>query len=320
MFLFICGFSASASDLKFSEVKERLFDKEVVIRSSTANLGGRSVMLDWFIFEGGDRESIKPSRRTQLGQERNGAQGRVVDVQLYDPEPSRQPIFPSATIDPQNPRVLVVVKLSNEDLLVAYAGAASSLLTHNISPIAQVNSLKTEIERNLKELTGKTLYSAGFSKLIDPTISADAIGDHRQRNRLRLRVNNLLPMKIVEGKYLESQNAIVLMVELPDKRNALIYGDVSHYNLAREYKATKLDRMGISEEESIPKKFTSKEVNAIKKGLIVTGMSEDALFWAAGYPENTNNWGTGGYQYVYFGGNLYVYVRGKRVTDFQSLD
>lgn len=57
---------------------------------------------------------------------------------------------------------------------------------------------------------------------------------------------------------------------------------------------------------------------AIKESTLFLGMSQDALFWSWGYPEKTNDWGSGGKQYIY-SGSQYVYVRAKKVTGWQSL-
>jgi hypothetical protein len=47
-------------------------------------------------------------------------------------------------------------------------------------------------------------------------------------------------------------------------------------------------------------------------------MSLDALHYTIGFPDKENDWGRGGHQLIY-GKKITVYVRDKRVVDWQSL-
>ena len=59
---------------------------------------------------------------------------------------------------------------------------------------------------------------------------------------------------------------------------------------------------------TLPQEFTPVELRAIQGGYAERGMSETALECAIGLAEHTNDYGKGGKQLVYSGGNLLVYT------------
>jgi hypothetical protein len=68
----------------------------------------------------------------------------------------------------------------------------------------------------------------------------------------------------------------------------------------------------------MPKISSSAEMEAIKQGSIIQGMSETALAWSMGFPTKESDWGRGGKQLIY-GDKFFVYIRDRRVVDWKYL-
>lgn len=219
-----------------------------------------------------------------------------------------------------NPYIKVVVKMDEDDLLVGTTGYFGGMLGRTIQLASHVDAMKKEVDENLSRLIGKTLYNTGYTNLLNPNLSLQDLLDPRKRRIYRdYRTKNLTPLKVVDVKFLEEENAVIIKVNLPKGESRILFSKLDNYNSEVRSKETILERMQLSAVEKIPSKFSPREVSAIKEGNIFRGMSEDALRWSWGYAEKINDWGRGGKQYVYSGGQ-YVYVSGKFVRDWQSVN
>ncbi len=320
--------AANAGEKRLSEIKKDLLNQQVVIHGRVVTISPeKQILWEWKVVELGlDGEySLKPGRDLFVPAEIRGAKGKVISVNLKNSVPShsnKNDAFGKSVTqgDPLNPELKIVVELEDRNL-ISTEGRYSSLIRDAFQFEQAENTFKNEIERNLAELLGKNLYSTGFAKLIKANISESDLSNPIVREKSLIEnPKNLSPLKIVDTRYLEDEGAIVLKVKLPDASEALLWGDLRSYNLSREYKATKLDRMGIDLEEKIPSKFSRRERDAIKGDKIIRGMSEDALYWTIGFPETFNDWGSGGKQYIYYRGTLYIYLKNGVVVDWQSIN
>jgi hypothetical protein len=185
---------------------------------------------------------------------------------------------------------------------------------------AKAHDRKAKIEQELSHYIGKKIYKTGYTELFPPTTELnDLLDSTKRRISIDRHIENLVQLKIIDTKLIDSANAVVLRVELPNGDTRLLFGQLTFYDKPETFKQTVLQKMGISAEERIPSKFTKKEIANIREGRIFIGMSEDALYWARGYPEQTNNWGKGGEQLIY-SFSRYVYLQGGIIRDFQNLE
>ncbi|MDO8347238.1 MAG: hypothetical protein Q7S85_05020 [Rugosibacter sp.] len=329
---FLVGPLASAKGLSLEEIRGQLLNQEVVVLGSTTSLGALSGSLhDWYFVSGDEATGFKRANGYREGsyapETVRGKRGIVVSIEqaesfLSSKKVGEKDAFGN-TIDSSrvmNPYINVVVKVLDDGLLIGTTSYYSVMMIKSLRLASRADSMKKEIDGVLARLIGKTLYKTGYTELLDSALSLQDLLDHNKRKLSRdYKTENLTPLKVVDAKFLEAENAVVIKVELPNGAFRLLFGRLDFYDLKGGYKETILERMKISAVERIPSKFSPKEVAAIKAGNIFRGMSKDALYWSWGYSEKTNDWGLGGEQHIYQG-NRYVYVDGKVVRDWQSVE
>lgn len=344
--LLLFSFLSHAKDLSLGEIRATLLGQQVVILGATYF---PNTLVGWYrvegdettgfskvsaaanfkrALEGSDNVSAKLMRAltddVYVSVNVRGKRGLVVSVEeaetsLRYKKSGQTDVFGKRIDDSRvtNPNIQVVVKMNEDGLLIGTTGYFGSLLGSSFQLASRMDTMRSEVEGYLSRLVGKTLYKAGYTKLLDPTLSLQDLLDRNKRELSRdYETKNLTPLKVVDAKFLEEGNAVVIKVELPNGVTRLLFGDLNYYDHEVAYKQTMLDRMGISAEEKIPSRFSPKEIASIKEENIFVGMSKDALYWSWGYPEKTNDWGRGGAQLIYPGGQ-YVYVQGNVVRDWQ---
>jgi hypothetical protein len=182
----------------------------------------------------------------------------------------------------------------------------------------QTDPFAAEIENNLSKFQGKTLYNSALTTLMQINTTLDDLSN--VSINLLSKDNetpNLTPLKVVDSRYLKTENAVVLAVILPSGEIRYLYGDLQTYHVLT--KLPLLERMDIWAETSIPSKFSKREKSAIRTRTIYRGMSADGLYWSWGTPKKSNDWGLGGQQLIY-GSSTYVYLRNDLIIDWQRLD
>jgi len=338
-----------AKDLSLEEIRAQLLNQEVVVLghsfSGSVDRYLLGSLVDWHLvrddevtgYERSDR--LKASLREpetflekmdRLTADRRvpetfrGKRGLVISIELASKKVGEKDAFGNQ-IDSsrvKNPYIQVVVKVLDGEVMIGTTGFYSSMIGRTIQLVSVADSLKKEIESDLSQLIGKKLYKAGYTKLLDSTLSLKELLDRDKRELHRDHdTKNLTPLKVIDTKFLEAEKAVVLKVELPNGQNRLLFGESDGYDTKYPYKRTLLQRIGISAEEKIPEKFSRNELAAIKRGEILRGMSLEALYWSWGYPEKTNDYGQGGKQLVYHinYGSQYIYVDGKMVRDWHFI-
>jgi hypothetical protein len=328
--LFLSAFVVHAKDLSLEETRATLVGQPVVVLGSAFGGYGSlsNLLVEWYLVKGDETAGFK--RISVAGAyapaEIVGKRGKVISV-----EESQTSLRPSKVgqtdafgkpIDASrvtNPYLQVIVKMDDDGLLIGTTNFFGNMLGHSIQLASRMDAIRAEVDGNLARLIGKTLYKTGYTKLLESALSLQDLLDRNKRGlALDYETRNLTPLKVVDAKFLEAGNAVVIKVELPNGASRLLFGELDYYDMEVGYKQTTLERMQISAVEKIPSKFSPKEVVAIKEGNIFRGMSEDALYWSWGYSEKTNDWGRAGKQHIY-AGKQYVYVDGKVVRDWQSV-
>lgn len=320
--------TAIAKDLSLAGIREILLGQEVLVLGPTFRLSGQAPdsLRDWYFVERGETQEYKKVVKVNPHAPATirGTRGYVISVEeanvfykskkVGETDPFGEPIDASRVI---NPYIQVVVKIGEDANFVAVTNYFSNMMGRSIQLASRAGTLATEIQGHLASLIGKPLYKTGYSEVFDGALSLPELLDDTKRRLARdFHTKNLTPMKVMDAKFLEDANAVVLKVELPDGQTRLLFGDLYFYDSKSAAKSI-LERMGISAVGKIPSTFSAKELSAIKEGKIFRGMSEDALFCSWGYPKKTNDWGKAGEQHVY--GRQYVYVEGKTVRDWQSI-
>lgn len=220
--------------------------------------------------------------------------------------------------DAENPYVDIVVRF--DDGTIAMKTGYPGIL--DIDLASDRNELTAEMDRQLPTVIGAKVYAVGFSRLYKPTATLeDMAGASEVLSRLSVTdVPLLTALTVTKAKFIPEEKAVVLKLTLPNGQEALALTSDTYLE-NRDANASFLARVSGTLLDSIPKKLTPKEVDAIKRMTLFRGMSEDAVGYAIGFPEQTNDWGRGGKQLVFFSGKLMVYVdRDGKVTDWQDVE
>jgi len=322
--------TAPGKDLSLEEIRGQLLNQEVIVLGrgfgDRGSLSG--TLVEWYLVTGDEKTGFKGVQKSggNAPETLRGKRGIVVSVEeaelflsskkVGEKDAFGKPIDASRVM---NPYIDVVVKMLDGDVLIGTKTFYTILMSSSLHLASRADSLKKEIDSYLVQLINKKLYKTGYTELANSALSLKDLLDDNKRGLARdYETKNLTPLKVVEAKLLEAENAIVLKVELPDRDTRLLFGKLDFYDLGPAGEQTRLQRMQIYAEEKIPTKFAPKELVAIKDGKIFRGMSEDALYWSWGYPEKSNDWGRGGKQHIYHG-SQYVYVEGKTVRDWQAI-
>ncbi len=112
---------------------------------------------------------------------------------------------------------------------------------------------------------------------------------------------------------------MILKLRLPNGSDALTLalGDTMP-NLTGAF----LDKLPISSGllSSLPMGISAEELDAVKKRIVMRGMSTTALRLALGFPKKENDWGKGGKQLIFSEGFLVYVNEDNKVADWQILD
>jgi hypothetical protein len=306
---------AFGRDLTLGELRTRYVGHQIRILPGTA---GFNV---WHVVREDNGHFIDSLRDRDLADDAVGQIGTVVSLDSKKETSARSDVFGNV-VDAERevaPYFLIVVKLDDG----RFVGTSSYEVTFKKSDAELVDvadKQQKEIQKRLDRLIGKAVYKTAYTQLFDPTLAVDELLKlHRPGTPSDRSVANLTPMLVRQAKIVPERHLILVLVELPDKQTRVLVGDIGSYQSIAQFPGqTELGMLDLSAEASIPKTFTKRECHAIVEREIFVGMSEDALWWARGYPDETNNWGSSGKQYIY-GKHEFIYVRNEKIVDWQQL-
>lgn len=314
----------------FEDLRSDLLGNEVVILGDVSQSEGCA--KDWSFVDGDVSAGFKFRTTSGLSVRDGcvpksliGQRGIVLSVDL-DPkilfkQTEGKNAFGDQIIKSKVPNqfTIVVVRIIGDGAQIGIKSFPNTIWEHNLRLVKEFQASNSDIETNLKKLLGRNIYHNGYTQLLPTWVTTGDLADGSKIDSFRDRdTKNLTILKVVGGKHLAVENAVVVKLQLPDGDERLLFGSLKHYNLKRAYVPTIMERLGVRAAEGIPGKFSQEEIAAIKKGSIFRGMSEDALYWSIGYPKNYNDWGVGGMQLIY-GNGRFVYLRKGFVADWQSL-
>lgn len=330
LIVFLCACGASlAKDLTLGQVRDQLLNTDIVVSGRSINDSGSfaNLLADWIWMEPHGTGGFKRQSNLNLNVPNSfrGARGRIVAIELAKESVNTggeqvdafgKPIDFSRMV---NPEVLIVVKLAGRDDHIGTKGIISAMAPSRFFPAEDFASLRAAMDKALDALQGKTIYNTGNTVLLDVTTSLSDLEQPGRRDSARDRSSpNLMPLQVIETKILDAQNAVILKVRMEDGQERLVFGDLTYYEFKKGPEFTPLERMGVRAYATLPKKFSPREIKAIREKTIFTGMSEAALFSSWGDPEKTNDYGRSGKQHVY-GTGQYVYVTGNAVRNFHAI-
>lgn len=324
--LFPCHSDATSKTL--GEIRKELLGKEVIISGvkGTGLGNGEDVFLEWSIAEGDSQQGFKKrGHGFDFAPYRfKGSKGVVESIELANSflQNKKKGISTDAFGDTvkddasSDPYFDIVVKLPDGTFLIA-TGYYLTIMGANLELASNVAAVKEEIVKNLDSLIGQVILPVAYSKVYPPDADISNITDVLRGEFNTLHdVPNLTPLKITKAKYIDAENGVLLKVEFLGDRTGFIFSQL--HNDERDRKSTLLQRATLGFLTKIPKALTDKEVKAIKKSDIFRGMSFDALEYSWGFAKKKNDWGSGGLQLIY-SDNQIVYIRNKKVVDWQSL-
>lgn len=336
--LLILSTTSYAENLTLEQIRQELEGQQVMIlgrafsklpselerfNNPTANK-----LVGWFDVDGDAESGFKRKKGagTYAPLSIRGQTALVVRVEERDTSlrPRRSgsvDVFgkPISDSDVKNPAITVIVRMADGATHYGTWGYYTTLIGKTLQLMSTIERNRIQITNYLESLSGKNLYKFGYTDIYkaDSDLSDLLDLDRRPLNK-DYTVENLTPMKVLETKYLEGENSVILKVSLPSGATKILFGDLTNYEPKYSNNYTLLELMGINTFDNVPKKFSPRELAAIKNSEIFRGMSKDALFASWGYPEKTNDWGKGGKQYIY-ANSRYVYLQGNAISDWQSI-
>jgi hypothetical protein len=256
-------------------INQRVFINGNFIRESSAFL------INWQFVE--ERKGIyeaNDSKKVPL--ELVGRSGIIIAVQA--------PVQPGKVTDQSDNAfvqyAIAIVKLDSGDLLQSalYADFLESDPGSHpgdpFTPASVREKHKAEAEALAKRLAGKSLFLTRVANIYDmsyvtsntETLKAGVAYPKAQITNFPL----LTPIPILEVRYATEGDFTLVAIQLPDGRKAFyvpgcIANDITYQNI-------------LCVSTSMPSFLTEREKEAIRKGGAFTGMSEDALYMALGFP------------------------------------
>jgi hypothetical protein len=322
--------------LTLSDARTLLLGKKIVIMGKTSDRPPlKGYLHDWSLVFERDGQFRKDSSRIldYLPADYQGKEALVVAVQLNSLEKERTGVggvnaLGEVTTDTSivNPYTDVVVKLGDGTLAMTTSYLSLFFSESGISRpfrlLSERNDRAALIGSQLSSLIGKRTYAVAYSHLYLPTATLESMtAISRYSPQQALEFPRLQPLTILVAMYNEEKDVIIL--KLKDESGGE-YLTVSQFDARQDEKKSFLEAVVESYPASLRSSttdFTPREIAAIQKGTIYSGMSDSALYSTIGFPEKKNDWGSGGKQLIYFSGKLYVYLDASdHVKNWQSLD
>lgn len=323
-------------EITLADARTLLVGKRIVVMGNTSDRPPlKGYLNDWSVAIERDGQFRKDSSRIldYLPADYQGKEALVVAVQLNSLEKERTgvggvnalgEVISEASI--VNPYSDVVVKLDDGTLAMTTSYLSLFFSESGISRafrlLSEKNDRATLISSKLSSLIGKKVYAVAYSHLYLPTATLESMtAVSRYSPQEALEFPRLQPLTILVAKYNEKKDVIILKLKDESGKE---YLTVSQFDARQDETKSFLEAVVESYPASLRSSttdFTPREIAAIQKGTIYSGMSKSALYSTIGFPEKKNDWGRGGKQLVYSHGKLYVYLDASdHVKNWQSLD
>lgn len=305
-------------------VRKEYLGKRIIIKDTT--IPGRGVLVEWTLANHDNTGRFASSIYDHLAATYNGKEATVIAVQLdaIDRKKSgvNEPNALGETLsegDIDNPYFDVVGRF--DDGTVAMVTGYPTTIESAFLLAAARNNHEQIISANLPRAVGKTVYAVGYSQFYRLDTTRDEIVDLVRREQKRVYDFPLLqPLTIADAKYIADADVVVMKIRLPNGTQLLAESEY-HDDESKDGDNTFLGRITRPRLMTvIPPELTSTEVQSIQQGAIFRGMTQEALYYAMGFPTKENDSGSGGKQLIYHD-VVFVYVDSDgKVSDWQSVD
>ncbi len=290
-------------------IRQAYVDQPIVVRGSAE----QGVLMFW----NAARKDGNRYRRdaVSITSKYRGQTANVVAIQLADAgtTPSRPP---GAEDDIQNPSFELVAQFPDGTL--AMTAATLESLADRAKLVSEQKQREAEMAKNLALVVGKPLYATGLSTLYDPDTTIDDItGSHEILKRLSAaRIPLLEPLPILSARYMPAEDGVLIRLRLPGGAAAIAYTNSSLLDAVLP-DAPFLQKISGRLLPALPKELTANEIEAIKQGELVRGMSGAAVGYMFGTPDLETNWGAGGKQRIYLKQISVHFDNKDKVVDWQ---
>src|SRR5262249_17800541 len=136
--------------------------------------------------------------------------------------------------------------------------------------------------------------------LYEPDTTIEEITGSREilKRLSATRIPLLEPLTIVGAKYLPAEDAVLIRLRLPTSGEAVSFTSRSMLDAASS-DIPFIERISGRLLAGLPKELAANEVDEIRQGDLVRGMSNVAVSYMFGAPDSETGWGIGGKQRVY---------------------
>jgi hypothetical protein len=206
------------------------------------------------------------------------------------------------------------------DGMLAMTSARLESLADRAKLTSEQQQREAEMAKNLPQVIGKFLYATGLSILYEPGATIEDITSTREllKRVSAARIPLLEPLRIVEAKYVAEEDGVLLRLRLPTASEALSFTKPSSLDAASAT-APFIEKIAGDLLVAIPKEVTTKEVEAIKQGELMRGMSSTAVSYMFGQPERESALASGGQERLYLKRIAVQFDRQNKVVGWQVL-
>jgi hypothetical protein len=292
-------------------IRQTYLNQPVIVRGSVE----QGMLVFWNVA----RKDVNRYRRDAkpIPAKYRGQTANVVAIQIVDAGTTSTRTG-AAEDDIENPSFEVVAQFPDGTL--AMTAATIESLPDRTKLASEQKQREAEMATNLPLLVGKPLYATGLSTLYDPDTTVDDIMGSREilKRLSAARIPLLEPLTILAARYIPAEDGVLIRLRLPPGVAAASYTNRSLLDAVPD-DAPFIQKISGHLLPSLPKELAANEIEAIKQGELVRGMSGAAVSYMFGPPDNETNWGAGGKQRMYLKQILVHFDNKDKVVDWQVI-
>lgn len=305
------GAAAQAQDrIPLKDFRAKFVNQRISVNPNFTN-GTYAFLGDWTFVK--EKKGLYESQKN-IPASYVGRTGVIIAIQaprpgLYQP-PSPQ------TDDTYVKYADAIVKLDTGELVATtvYTLQTGTAASDSFVLLSVREQHKKDAVALAQKLRGKSLYLTRLTKVYDMGLTTANIQTIKEgvgySEAVIHDVPLLTPLPVVDLRYSEKLDFMLVALELPGNRKALyVPGCIEDSLTESKYGCASL---------AMPAFLSEEEVSAIRAGKVFVGMSEIALYMAMGFPVKTNASAAGLTQLVYH--TAYVYLDKKKVAEIQKHD
>jgi hypothetical protein len=285
-------------------IRQTYLNQSIIIRGSVE----RGTLVDWNVA----RKTVNGYRldATSIAARYHGQTAKVIAIQVAGAA--------TAADDVVDPAFELVAQFADGTL--ALTATRLEFLADRTKLASEQKLREAEMAKNLPLIVGKRLYATGLSTLYEPDTTIEDITSSREilKRLSPTRIPLMEPLPILGGKYLPAQDGVLIRLRLPTGSEAVSFTSGSLLD-ATYPDVPFIEKIAGHLLAGIPRELSPNEVEAIKQGDLVKGMSSAAVLFMFGPPDSESNWGAGGKQRIYLKQISVHFDNKNKVVDWQVL-